>query len=43
MGCNLTGYYIATLCEQRRLALAEKSARQAVASCKDFDKQGLKR
>ena len=43
MGCNLTGHYIATLCEQRRLDLAERSAREAVASCADFDKQGLKR
>ena len=43
MGCSLTGHYIATLCEQRCLAFAEKSARQAVASCKDFDEQGLKR
>ncbi len=43
MGCNLTGHYIATLCEQRRLAFAEKTARQAIASCKDFDEQGLKR
>lgn len=43
MGSNLTGHYIATLCEQRRLAFAEKTARQAVASCEDCDKQGLKR
>lgn len=43
MGCNLIGHYIATLCEQRRLISAEKSARQAIASCKDFDDQGLKR
>ena len=42
-GCNLTGHYIATLCEQRRLTCAERSARQAIASCKDFDEQGLKR
>ncbi len=43
MGCNLTCHYIAALCEQRRLGLAERSARQAVASCKDFDELGLKR
>ncbi|KAI4260729.1 MAG: hypothetical protein LQ352_000121 [Teloschistes flavicans] len=43
MGSNLTGHYIATLCEQRRLAFAEKTARQAVACCEDCDKQGLKR
>jgi len=43
MGCNLTCHYIAALCEQRRLDLAERSARQAVASCKDFDELGLKR
>jgi len=43
MGCNLTGHYIAVLCEQRRLGFAETIARQAITSCKDFDEQGLKR
>lgn len=43
MGCNLTGHYIAVLCEQRRMDYEEKIARQAVTSCKDFDEQGLKR
>ena len=43
IGCNLTCHYIAALCEQRHLDLAEKSARLAVASCKDFDELGLKR
>ena len=43
MGCNLTAHYIATLCEQRRLDIAERSVRQAVANCRDFDELGLKR
>ncbi|KAL9120182.1 MAG: hypothetical protein Q9187_003261 [Circinaria calcarea] len=43
MGCNLTGHYIAVLCEQRHIDLAERIVRQAVMSCRDFDKQGLKR
>lgn len=43
MGCNLTGHYIAVLCEQRHLDHAEKTARQALESCRDLDEQGLKR
>ena len=43
MGCNLTGHYIAVLCEKRQLDYAEKIARNAVKSCRDCDEQGLKR
>lgn len=43
MGYNLTSHYIATLYKQRRLDTAERSARQAVVNCRDFDKLGLKR
>ena len=43
MGCNLIGHYIAVMCERRRLHDAEKTAREAVRSCRDLDDHGLKR
>ena len=43
MNCNFINHYIAILCEQRRLAFAEKNTCQTITSCKDFDDQNLKR
>ena len=39
MGCNLTGHYVAVLCEQHHLDYAETIARQAVSNCKAIDEK----